>query len=115
MNQWCEKVLALESTPNKDGSVDERIYYTESAPNTENVVKVLQPEKFFSEDAKKDLKVGDQFEICPGANQFTQDISSLIELSKGAALIIDYGEDHAFSNSFRVSFSDHFEKFFIRV
>jgi hypothetical protein len=33
----------------------------------------------------------------------TQNICSLIELSKGAALIVDYGEDHAFSNSFRVS------------
>jgi SAM-dependent MidA family methyltransferase len=26
---------------------------------------------------------------------------SLIEVSRGNALIIDYGEDHAFSNSFR--------------
>jgi SAM-dependent MidA family methyltransferase len=94
--------------------VEEIIYYTESAPNTENVVKVLQPEKFFSEDAKKDLKKGDQFEICPGANQFTQDICSLIELSKGAALIIDYGEDHAFSNSFRVSIFDHSNRFLYR-
>ena len=32
----------------------------------------------------------------------TRDIMSLVEVSKGAALIIDYGEDHAFSNSFRV-------------
>jgi SAM-dependent MidA family methyltransferase len=28
---------------------------------------------------------------------------SLIEVSRGSALIIDYGEDHAFSNSFRVT------------
>lgn len=33
----------------------------------------------------------------------TQNICSLVELGKGAALIIDYGSDHAFSNSFRVS------------
>lgn len=26
---------------------------------------------------------------------------SLLEVSRGTALIIDYGEDHAFSNSFR--------------
>jgi hypothetical protein len=37
MNQWCEKVIALE----KANTEEERIYYTESAPNTENVVKVL--------------------------------------------------------------------------
>ena len=29
---------------------------------------------------------------------------SLLEVSRGTALIIDYGEDRAFSNSFRVSF-----------
>lgn len=93
----------METMPKPDGSVDEKLVYTDSHPNTETVVKILQPEKFFSEDAQKDLKVGDQFEICPQANKFTQDICSLVELSKGAALIIDYGEDHAFSNSFRVS------------
>ncbi len=32
----------------------------------------------------------------------TSEILSLLEVSRGAALIIDYGEDHAFSNSFRV-------------
>ena len=52
VNQWCEKVLALERS-------NEKIFYTDSAANTENVVKILQPDKFFSEDAKKDLKVGD--------------------------------------------------------
>jgi hypothetical protein len=57
VNQWCEKVLALERS--NDGQQNERIFYTDSAPNTENVVKILQPDKFFSEDAKKDLKVGD--------------------------------------------------------
>ena len=63
--------------------------------------KILQPHKLFSEDAIKDLKNGDTFEICPQATQFTQEICALIELTKGAALLVDYGEDHAFSNSFR--------------
>ncbi len=87
-----------------NGSVEEQIEYTDSAIQTETIVKVLQPDKFFSPEAKKDLKVGDQFEVCPGAVQMTQNICSLVELSKGAALVVDYGEDHAFSNSFRVSF-----------
>jgi len=34
------------------------------------------------------------------------DITSLVELTRGAALVIDYGEDHAFSNSFR-GIKDH--------
>ena len=57
---------------------------------------MLQPKKLFSEEAKTDLQVGDTFEICPTASDFTKDITALIELSKGAALIVDYGEDHAF-------------------
>ena len=57
---------------------------------------MLQPKKLFSEEAKADLQVGDTFEICPSAVDFTKDITALIELSKGAALIVDYGEDHAF-------------------
>ena len=81
--------------------------FTDSAIQTETIVKVLQPDKFFSAEAKKDLKIGDQFEVCPSAVQMTQNICSLIELSKGAALVIDYGEDHAFSNSFRVSIASN--------
>jgi len=64
---------------------------------------VLNPKKFFSAEALKDLKTGDTFEICPEASSITDQICSLVELTKGAALIVDYGEDHAFSNSFRVS------------
>ena len=109
MNQWCEKVIALERHGDQ-----EKLVYTDSLPNTENVVKVLQPQKFFSEEARKDLKPGDQFEICPSANNFTKDICSLIELTQGAALIIDYGEDHAFSNSFRVSLPPLVVRFFCR-
>jgi len=32
----------------------------------------------------------------------TVDIMSLLDLSRGNAMIIDYGEEHAFTNSFRV-------------
>ena len=81
----------------------DELVFTESAVNSENVVKVLQPHKFFSDEAKKDLKRGDTYELCPSAAKFTHEICSLIELTKGAAIIVDYGEDHAFSNSFRVS------------
>ena len=87
-------------------STEDELVFSESAKNSENVVKVLQPKKFFSDEAKKDLKPGDTFEICPSASNFTQEICSLIELTKGAAVIVDYGEDHAFSNSFR-GIKDH--------
>lgn len=45
--------------------------------------------------------MGDSIEICPGAISVTQEIMQLLEVSRGTALIVDYGEDHAFSNSFR--------------
>lgn len=66
------------------------------------VDKILKPEKLFGKELEKEIKVGDSIEICPGALTTTQEIMSLIEVSRGSALIIDYGEDHAFSNSFRV-------------
>lgn len=47
------------------------------------------------------MKVGDSIEICPEGIQLTRDICNLLELSRGCALVVDYGEDNSFSNSFR--------------
>ena len=98
-NQWCEMVIQLTEDGND-------IEYAESAPMTENVIKVLQPEKFFNEEARKDIKPGDMIEVCPGAANYTKEICSLLEVSRGAGLVVDYGEDHSFSNSFR-GFMEH--------
>jgi SAM-dependent MidA family methyltransferase len=65
------------------------------------VVKILQPDKLFDKEAEKEMKPGDTFELCYEAVSWMQKICSLVELTKGAALIVDYGEDHAFANSFR--------------
>ena len=117
-NDWTEMCVKLEGIDysrsgfqgkiNLSADDDQQVnqpsgdlIFGETGANTENVVKVLQPSKFFSEEAKKDLKVGDTFEVCPSASDFTKDIASLVELTRGAALVVDYGEDHAFSNSFR--------------
>jgi SAM-dependent MidA family methyltransferase len=77
---------------------------TTKHPHTDNVSKILRPDKLFSKELEKEIKVGDSIEVCPGAVSLTQEILSLVEVSRGTALVIDYGEDHAFSNSFRVSF-----------
>lgn len=92
--EWCEKVVQINE---KTGDLEFQIT---DAP-TENTISKLQPEKFFSDEAKKDLKPGDSIEICPEGIQLTRDICNLLELSRGTALVIDYGEDHSFSNSFR--------------
>ena len=47
------------------------------------------------------MKPDDSIEVSPETVNFTKDICSLLELSKGMAIVIDYGEDHSFSNSFR--------------
>ena len=40
--------------------------------------------------------------MCPDSLTLTKEMIEIVELSRGAALVIDYGEDHAFTNSFRV-------------
>ena len=55
---------------NEDGTLkfgDDPNHEPYNHQNSENVQKVLQPEKLFSEEAIEDLKAGDIFEICPSA------------------------------------------------
>lgn len=92
--QWCEKVVWIN--PDTD-----ELEFTITPEPTENVSIKLQPEKFFSPEAMQDLQPGDSIEICPEAISVTKDITNIVELSRGMALIIDYGENHSFSNSFR--------------
>lgn len=92
--EWCEKVVQINE------ETDELEFQITDSP-TENTFTKLQPEKLFTDEAKRDLVPGDSIEICPEGVNFTKDVCSLIELSKGMALVVDYGEDHSFSNSFR--------------
>jgi len=92
--QWCEKVVALDENT---GQLEIQI----SDTPTDNTIVKLKPEEFFSDAAKADMKPGDSYELCPEATNVMQDITNILELSSGMALVIDYGEDHAFSNSFR--------------
>lgn len=77
------------------------MFFDVTAGPTENTINKLQPDKLFSPAALKDMKPGDRIEICPEAIALTKDICNLVELSNGMALVVDYGEDHSFSNSFR--------------
>ena len=97
--KWNERMISVDRNSGE-------FKFQANKQFTENVDKVLKPEKLFGKELEKEIKVGDSIEICPGALTTTQEIMSLIEVSRGSALIIDYGEDHAFSNSFRVTFFD---------
>lgn len=92
--QWCEKVIQINLET-------EELEFAITPGPTENVSIKLQPEKFFTAEAKADLKAGDSIEICPEAISIIKDINNIVELSRGMALVIDYGENHGFSNSFR--------------
>lgn len=91
---WLERIVWADS--------DKNLLITTSQKPTLNVEKLLQPHKTFaSEEAQKDLKTGDMIEISPHSMSLAYDIAQLWSITKGASLIIDYGEDQALCNSIR--------------
>lgn len=44
---------------------------------------------------------GDEVEVCPAAMALVQDLSTRIARTRGAALLVDYGGNHAFPDSLR--------------
>ncbi|CDW71486.1 UNKNOWN [Stylonychia lemnae] len=102
--KWRERVISFNQQLNK------LTFGVEPSPITEferqNVESTLNPEKFITKEAEKEIKAGDQIEMCPDSITLTKEIIELVELSRGSALVIDYGEDHAFTNSFR-GIKDH--------
>jgi NADH dehydrogenase [ubiquinone] 1 alpha subcomplex assembly factor 7 len=75
--------------------------YTLSAPNNESVVRYLDPQNTFNEQGIK-VKEGEAYEFSTEQVRYMYAMSYLMATTVHAqALIIDYGEDHAFSDSFR--------------
>jgi NADH dehydrogenase [ubiquinone] 1 alpha subcomplex assembly factor 7 len=72
-----------------------------SQPNNDNVLKYLDPVNTFKEQGIE-VKEGDMYEFSPEQIRYMYAICFLLASTKHAqSLIIDYGEDQAFSNSFR--------------
>jgi NADH dehydrogenase [ubiquinone] 1 alpha subcomplex assembly factor 7 len=93
---WRERLVSIDRTNKKE------IEITESILTTENVKKLLQPEKTFNTKEMQDkLRTGDMIEISPHSQSLVTDMAELISATKGQGLIIDYGEDQALSNSIR--------------
>jgi len=75
--------------------------YTISDPNSDSVSKYLQPDTTFSE-MESEIKENDTYEFSVDQIRYMYSICFLLATTKfSAALLCDYGEDHAFSNSFR--------------
>ena len=86
---------------NSESSNKYKFKYSYSQPNSENVIKYLDPQNTFTEQGIQ-IKEGDTYEFSVEQVRYMYAISYLLASTKHAqALIIDYGEDHAFSNSFR--------------
>ena len=99
MSGWCE--LLVDFT-------DKFELVSSGTPNA-NVQKILNPHKRFSLSANIDLKEGDRIEVSAASSNLMCDICDMLNLDRGAALIVDYGEDHAFSDSIR-GIKDHKKK-----
>ncbi|CAD8152168.1 unnamed protein product [Paramecium octaurelia] len=92
--QWCERLVGLDN----DGKTLK--FVLSNGPN-QNVQKILNPDKYFSPEIKKLIKEGDTIEISPQSGVIVNSLAELIAKVGGAALIIDYGEKRAFSDSVR--------------
>lgn len=92
-NGWCERVVTSSSL--------DQFELVRTKGSTDNVQSVLIPNKRFSLTHSAELKDGDRIELSPSSWNYMSEICSIIKNTTGAALIIDYGEQHAFSNSIR--------------
>ena len=93
---WLEKIVDID--PNNPDA----LLIRESDKPTDNVKKLLQPEKTFStQEVRDQLQTGDMIEISPHSQSIMTEIAELIGVTKGCGLIVDYGEDQALTNSIR--------------
>jgi NADH dehydrogenase [ubiquinone] 1 alpha subcomplex assembly factor 7 len=105
-NKENKKILTEYSEINEQKTFTEpkdkiKFKFSTSNPNNENVIKYLDPQNTFTEQGIK-VKEGDSYEFSPEQIRYMYAICYLLNTTKHAqALIIDYGEDHAFSDSFR--------------
>jgi NADH dehydrogenase [ubiquinone] 1 alpha subcomplex assembly factor 7 len=73
----------------------------DSEVNNKNVKNILNPHISFEEEAKNQIQVGDRIEVQPKSMILMNSFAELISKVGGGVLSIDYGEDHAFSDSIR--------------
>ncbi|CAG9320125.1 unnamed protein product [Blepharisma stoltei] len=90
---WCEVQVNL--TENDDFQL-----IRSNGPN-QNVKNILKPEKRFSGEASIQLFEGNRIELSPVSVSLMTQICDFINSTVGAGIIIDYGENHSFSNSIR--------------
>ncbi|KAF0853045.1 mitochondrial Complex I (CI) assembly protein NDUFAF7/MidA [Andalucia godoyi] len=90
--QWCERLVDI------DNSLQTPYHFRRvvSQGATPAVVMLMRRARDL---ARKQAKEGDAVEVCPAGVSIAQDFAKRIGQHRGAALIIDYGEDHPLTDS----------------
>ena len=95
---WVEKLV--DKSPEVD--TKNMFQWVNSEPMSKNVTKILNPKETFGQDMRtKEISVGDRIEVAPKSSILMNSFAELIAKTGGAVLAIDYGENHAFSDSLR--------------
>jgi len=95
---WVEKLVDIAM----DVDTEHEFQWVHSEPFSKSVEKILNPNLIYTDKAlKSEIKVGDRIEISPKSLVLANSISELISKIGGAMLTIDYGDNHAFSDSLR--------------
>ena len=95
---WVEKLV--DKAPEIAKGTD--FAWTNSEPFSKSVKKILNPDVFFEDkELKSKLKVGDRIEICPKSLVLANSIAELLGKVDGALIAVDYGANHAYSDSLR--------------
>lgn len=90
---WCEVQINVND--------DDVFEFVLSDGSNQNVKTILKPEKRFSAEANMKLQNGDRIEISSASANLMVEMCDFLKTTTGASLIMDYGEDHAFTNSIR--------------
>eukprot|EP00455_Lapot_gusevi_P051806 TRINITY_DN780_c0_g1_i4.p1 TRINITY_DN780_c0_g1~~TRINITY_DN780_c0_g1_i4.p1 ORF type:complete len:510 (-),score=82.11 TRINITY_DN780_c0_g1_i4:36-1565(-) len=87
---WCERLVDLD-----EGEGEHHLRFVLSGqPSTATMAYVLK-----NNSSKETPPEGSQLEICPEAMAVSEDIAKRFDAHPGAALIIDYGDNHPMSNT----------------
>lgn len=97
---WVEK-LVDKMPPDMVSESKKMFQLVDSEVNNKNVKNILNPYISFDEESRSEIQVGDRIEVQPKSMILMNSFAELISKVGGGVLAIDYGEDHAFSDSIR--------------
>ncbi len=95
-NGWREKLVDID-----ESSESSRIFRFVLSPSPTPATKSLLRPEVIPSDINSSIKVGDGIEISPLSLSTCEDIAKRVTTSKGAAILIDYGEDYTQEDSLR--------------